>query len=109
MRQKTFKKECKKELVEAEYDWKEVYKIIKSLLKRAKKTKNNRIMNYYYDPILGLQYTSLEGFFTIDIDAIPKADIDYLLNFLEKTSIHYTDSFSDRGVEYFFKITDYKL
>lgn len=34
-----FKDECKKELVEAGYEWKEIYKIIKTLLKRAKKLK----------------------------------------------------------------------
>jgi hypothetical protein len=63
-------------------------------------------MNYYYDPILGLQYTLLEGFFIINIDAIP---IDYWLKILKETNISYTDSFPDRGVEYFFNITDYKL
>lgn len=36
---KAFKDECKKELVKAGYDWKEIYKIIKTLLKRAKKLK----------------------------------------------------------------------
>jgi hypothetical protein len=36
---KTFKKECKEELVAADYDWRKVYKIIKTLLKRAKKLK----------------------------------------------------------------------
>jgi len=34
---KEFKEECKKELQEKGYDWKEVYKQIKTLLKRAKK------------------------------------------------------------------------
>ena len=29
-------------------------------------------MNYYYDPILGLQYTHLGNLFLIDIDALPK-------------------------------------
>lgn len=36
---KTFKKECKKDLVAIDYDWKDVYKTIKILLKRAKKLK----------------------------------------------------------------------
>jgi hypothetical protein len=36
---KVFKKKCKKELLVAQYDWKEIYKIIKILLKRAKKLK----------------------------------------------------------------------
>lgn len=36
---KEFKKECKKELKEAGYDWKEYYNIIKSLLDKAKQVK----------------------------------------------------------------------
>ncbi len=36
---KEFKKECKKELKEKGYNWKETYRDIKSLLKRAKKLK----------------------------------------------------------------------
>ena len=36
---KEFKKECKKELKEKEYNWKETYRDIKILLKRAKKLK----------------------------------------------------------------------
>ena len=31
-------------------------------------------MNFYYDPILGLQYTYLGDLFLIDIDAIPILD-----------------------------------
>lgn len=36
-RKKEFKEECKKELQEKGYDWKQTYKQIKTLLKRAKK------------------------------------------------------------------------
>lgn len=31
-------------------------------------------MNFYYDPILGLQYTYLGDLFLIDIEAIPVSD-----------------------------------
>lgn len=34
---KQFKKECKEELKNAGYEWREIYKIIKSLLRRAEK------------------------------------------------------------------------
>jgi hypothetical protein len=36
---KEFKEECKEELIKAGYNWREIYKTIKQLLKRAKKLK----------------------------------------------------------------------
>lgn len=36
---KEFKEDCKEELKERGYDWREIYKTIKTLLKRAKKLK----------------------------------------------------------------------
>lgn len=66
-------------------------------------------MNFYYDPILGLQYTLLTDFFTIDIDAIPKLDIEYWLKFIKETGVLPIDSTSSQYIEYNIKITDYKL
>ena len=37
------------------------------------------MLNYYYDPILGLQYTYLGGFISIDIDSIPELPTDIIL------------------------------
>lgn len=66
-------------------------------------------MNFYYDPILGLQYNLLPGFFTINIDAFQKLDAEYLIKLIKETGIFPTESFPGNSVEYIFEITDYKL
>lgn len=40
-------------------------------------------MNFYYDPILGLQYTYLGDYFLIDIAALPQVD-DILKQFRQQ-------------------------
>lgn len=66
-------------------------------------------MNFYYDSILGLQYTCLGETFIIDIEVIPKF-ID-IKGFLEnwKEMMYCKGIESSNGVECFLKITDYKL
>jgi hypothetical protein len=66
-------------------------------------------MNFYYDPILGLQYNLLPGFFTINIDVFQKLDAEYLIKFIEETGVFPTESFPGKGVEYIFEITNYRL
>jgi hypothetical protein len=66
-------------------------------------------MNYYYDPILGLQYNFLPDFFIINIDAIPKLNNEDWLKLLEETCVFPTEPFPGNSVEYIFKITDYRL
>jgi len=66
-------------------------------------------MNFYYDPILGLQYNLLSGFFIINIDAIPKLNGEDWLKLFEETCVFPTDPSSHNSVEYIFKITDYRL
>lgn len=62
-------------------------------------------MNYYYHPILGLQYTNIGDYFIIDIANIPQEfDVDYWLKHLFEKGVKFTDS-----VEKVLKITGYNL
>lgn len=47
----------------------------------------NYKMNYYYDPILGLQYNYLGEYFIIDIEALPQFDISQWREYLQQTGI----------------------
>lgn len=69
-------------------------------------------MNFYYDPILGLQYDFIGCGFAIDIDSIPKefTAIQYL-SILKEKSLDFIGSgyFFNKGVQVIWFITNYKL
>ena len=66
-------------------------------------------MNFYYDPILGLQYTYLGELFLINIDALPQFDVEYLLNFLKEPGLMPIDPIEQPAIEQILNITNYKL
>jgi len=62
------------------------------------------MLNYYYHPLLGLQYTYLEDLITIDIDAIPQDlnfDTEKWLKYLKATGCRLVDPTSTN----YFQIT----
>ena len=66
-------------------------------------------MNYYYDPILGLKYTYLGETVILDIDCVPKFDIEQWFKYYEEFGIQLYSSFSQPCVEIFCKITNYNI
>jgi hypothetical protein len=66
-------------------------------------------MNFYYDPILGLQYDCLGDYFSIDLDALPQFDTEKWMEYLKDIKIQLYDTVCSTPVEKILKITDYKL
>jgi hypothetical protein len=69
-------------------------------------------MNYYYDPILGLQYDYLGELFLIDIDMLPQDtefNIEYWIKYINQTGVMLLDSVSSPIIERVLNITNYKL
>lgn len=66
-------------------------------------------MNFYYDPILGLQYTYLGDLFIIDVDALPQFDVEYWMNFLKQTGLILIDPTEQPAIEQILNITEYRL
>jgi hypothetical protein len=73
-------------------------------------------MNFYYDPILGLQYTYLGDLFLIDIDAIPVLDftnfnIEDWIKYMKQAGIQLVDTTEPKYpiIEQVLNITEYKL
>lgn len=69
-------------------------------------------MNYYYDPILGLQYDYLGELFLIDIEMIPQDtefNIEYWIKYINQTGVMLVDSVETPIIEKFLNITNYKL
>jgi hypothetical protein len=70
-------------------------------------------MNFYYDPILGLQYTYLGDIFLIDIDAIPVLDftIEDWIKHMWRVGIQLVDTTEPKYpiIERVLNITDYRL
>jgi hypothetical protein len=66
-------------------------------------------MNYYYDPILGLQYTYLGNLFEINIEDIPQFDVEQWMSILKQTGIMIIDRTKQPVTERVFNITEYKL
>lgn len=51
-------------------------------------------MDFYYDPILGLQYTNLGEFFTIDLECLPqdiKFDTKLWMKYIRETGTQLLD------------------
>jgi hypothetical protein len=67
-------------------------------------------MNYYYDPILGLQYNYLGELLLIDIDMLPQdIDIEYWIKYINETGVMLVDSVNSPIIERVLNITEYKL
>ena len=73
-------------------------------------------MNFYYDLILGLQYTYLGDFFLIDIDAIPVLDftnfnIEDWIKHTKQAGIQLVDTTEPKYplIERVLNITEYRL
>jgi hypothetical protein len=69
-------------------------------------------MNYYYDPILGLQYDYLGELFLIDIDMLPQDtefNIEYWIKYINQTGVMVVDSVYSPIIERVLNITNYKL
>jgi len=70
------------------------------------------MLNYYYDVILGLQYTYLGEIVILDIEAIPediKFDVDQWIKYLKETKLYLLESTNTPAFEIVGKITDYQL
>lgn len=70
------------------------------------------MLNYYYDPILGLQYDYLGEIIILDIEAIPddiKFDIDQWIKYLKETKLYLLEATNTPAFEIVGKITDYQL
>jgi hypothetical protein len=64
-------------------------------------------MNFYYDPILGLQYTCLGAIFEIDIATIPE---EYTFeDYAKICKRYYEQGFIFGNVNTWMNITDYNL
>jgi hypothetical protein len=64
-------------------------------------------MNFYYDPILGLQYDYLGDMFTIDVNYIPKETIEKMTRLIKQIGILPLDT--SPQTERFINITNFKL
>ena len=69
------------------------------------------MMNYYYHPILGLQYDYLGEMFLIDIDCIPESDFDVekWMYYMRNIGVQLVEPSSEPCVELVGQITDYRL
>jgi hypothetical protein len=64
-------------------------------------------MNFYYDPILGLQYDYLGDLFIIDIVSAPKSTIEKLLQLISQLRIIFLET--SLQIQQIVNITDYKI
>lgn len=70
------------------------------------------MMNFYYDPILGLQYTYLGELFSIDLRCMPedvKFDIEMWIKYAKEMSISILQPQTEPCIEMVGQITQYKL
>ena len=70
------------------------------------------MMNFYYDPILGLQYDYLGELFIIDLNCIPqdiKFDTDMCMKYIKQIGIQVLEPSSEPCLEIVGQITEYKL
>jgi hypothetical protein len=65
-------------------------------------------MNYYYDPILGLQYDFLGNWIVIEIEALPK-NLEFDVTLWKKYTNQKGISLLNTKPEELVKITDYML
>lgn len=69
-------------------------------------------MNYYYDPILGLQYDYLGELFLIDIDMLPeeiKFDSERWIKCIKEMGVMLLDTTESSMIQRVLNITNYKL
>lgn len=70
-------------------------------------------MNFYYNPILGLQYTYLGDLFIIDIEMLPQnfnemTTEDIFKMFIQQ-KVQWVDSIESPFIEIVLNITEYRL
>lgn len=71
-------------------------------------------MNFYYDPILGLQYTYLGDLFLIDIEMLPQdfnMSTEEILKYIRQIGIQLVDTTEPKYpiIEQVLNITEYRL
>lgn len=67
-------------------------------------------MNFYYDPILGLQYDYLGTFISLDISSVPNIPSEILLEMFMKQGVAFLDKAKVAYFEHNLQeITEYKL
>lgn len=69
-------------------------------------------MNFYYDPILGLQYTYLGDLFLINIDSIPQNfefDAEQWIKYIRETGVQPITPSEYPIIERVLNITEYRL
>ncbi len=66
-------------------------------------------MNFYYDPILGLQYTYLGDLFLINIDAVPQLDVKKWTELIRQTGMYPIVPTEHPIIERVLNITEYRL
>lgn len=70
------------------------------------------MMNFYYDPILGLQYTYLGALFTIDLKCLSediKFDTEMWMKYTKEIGISILQPQTEPCVEIIGQITNYML
>jgi hypothetical protein len=70
------------------------------------------MLNYYYDPILGLQYDYLGELFIIDLECIPqdfKFDTEQWIKYMKQDRVKIFDFSPQSYCEIIGKITNYRL
>ena len=68
------------------------------------------MMNFYYDPILGLQYDYLGTFISLDISSVPNIPSEILLEMFMKQGVAFLDKAKVAYFEHNLQeITEYKL
>ena len=66
-------------------------------------------MNFYYDPILGLQYDYLGDFYRINFINLPEVNIEDMLKLLSEMGVMVVDSSPKVEIEQVLNITEYKI
>ena len=69
-------------------------------------------MNYYYDPILGLQYDYIDDLFLLYFETIPiieKFDVEKWIKYLSSTGVYLLECKPNSSIQRIVNITGYKL
>ena len=68
------------------------------------------MLNYYYDPILGLQYTNLSGIVSLDLSSIPELPIDLVLKIFMEQGVQFLENIEAvYHIVNLEQITDYQI
>jgi len=70
------------------------------------------MMNFYYDPILGLKYEYLGELFIIDLECLPKDiefDSEQFLKYFRQTGVQLISSSKESSIEVLGRVTNYIL